>query len=131
MSTDALTSHVDIKATLLELLGVDGDPGDGTSFAPLLRGTAKTAREAIFAEYHPRAIAEQYNQTLITADWRLTLYPQKRTWGELFNRRADPDETHNFFYDPGLADIRARLTARIENEWPPASDAGGPRIATY
>jgi arylsulfatase A-like enzyme len=46
-------------------------------------------------------------------------------------RRRGIDETRKLFHDPGLADIRARLTARIENEWPPASDAGGPRIATY
>jgi len=131
MSTDALTSHVDIKATLLDLLGVDGDPGDGVSFAPLLRGNAKAARETVWAEYHPRAIKEQYNQTLITVDWRLTIYPRRREWGELFDRHSDPDETRNLFRDPARADIRERLIAQIEHEWPPASEAGGQRIATY
>jgi arylsulfatase A-like enzyme len=130
-SIEALTSHVDVKATLLELLGIEGDRGDGTSFAPLLRGTRAPVREAVWAEYHPRAVVEQYNQTLITADWRLTVYPRQPGWGELFDRRADPDESRNLFHDPQWAEIRDRLITRLAEEWPPAADAGGPRIAIY
>ena len=31
---EALTSHVDLKATILDLLGVAGDDGDGVSLGP-------------------------------------------------------------------------------------------------
>ena len=131
ISIDALTSHVDIKATLLDLLGVDGDPGDGMSFASLLRGPTGPIREMVWAEYHPRAIADQYYQTIVTADWRLTLYPRRPDWGELFDRRADPDESRNLFYDAERAQICEQLATRMRAEWPPAADAGGPRIAIY
>jgi arylsulfatase A-like enzyme len=131
IAVDALTSHVDLKATMLELLGVAGDDGDGVSFGPLLRGENGIGRETVWAEYHPRTIAEQYNQTLITEDWRLTLYPRRADWGELFDRRADPDETRNLFHEPEHQALRDRLAARLRRDWPAAPEAGGPRIATY
>jgi arylsulfatase A-like enzyme len=131
MSIAGLTSHVDVKATLLDLLGVNGDPRDGTSFAPLLRGETGSARTAMWAEYHPRTIREQYNQTLITEDWRLTIYPFKGDWGELFARRTDPDESYNLFHDPRWADIRDQLIEKLEREWPATADAGEPPIAIY
>jgi len=128
---DALTSHIDFKATMLDLLAIAGHRGDGDSLAPLLRGTPVITRETIWAEYHPRALPEQYNQTLITPDWRLTVYPRRRDWGELFDRRVDPDENCNLFYDPAWTSIRDGLIARLEREWPAAPDAGDPRIAVY
>ena len=131
LTVDALTSHVDLKATMLDLLGVAGDDGDGVSFGPLLRGETAIGRETVWAEYHPRTIAEQYNQTLITADWRLTLYPRRTDWGELFDRRADSDETCNLFHDPEHQPVRDRLIARLRREWPAAPEAGGPPIAIY
>jgi len=127
----ALTTHVDLKATSLELLGVSGDAGDGLSMAPLLRGEANPGRDAIWAEYHPRVFSDQYNQTLITTDWRMTLYPRRTGWGELFDRRADPGEHRNLFHDGKYRSVREELTARLEREWPAAPDVGGQRIATY
>ena len=131
IAVDALTSHVDLKATILELLGVAGDGGDGVSLGPLLRGEAATGREAVWAEYHPRTVADQYNQTLITADWRLTLYPRRPDWGELFDRRADRDETRNLFHEPEHRALRDELVAQLRRDWPAAPEAGGPRIAIY
>jgi arylsulfatase A-like enzyme len=131
MTVDALTSHVDFKATMLDLLGVSADGGDGISLGPLLRRETGIGRDAIWAEYHPRTVAEQYNQTLITADWRLTLYPRRADWGELFDRRADRDETRNLFHEPEHQPVRDRLIARLQRDWPVAPEAGGPRIAIY
>jgi arylsulfatase A-like enzyme len=131
ITVDALTSHVDVKATMQELLGVEGAVGDGTSFGSLLRGETGVGREAAWAEYHPRVVREQYNQTLITADWRITVYPRRPTWGELFDRRSDPGEHRNLFYEPDHRSARDRLIDRLRREWPPAPDAGGERIATY
>ena len=85
----------------------------------------------MFAEFHPRSIAEQYNLTLLTDDWRLTLYPRRPDWGELFDRRRDRDEHHNLFHDPAHAEVRARLDRELNSDWPPAPDAGGPSLAVY
>jgi len=131
VTVEALTSHVDLKATVLDLLGMAGDIGDGISLEPLLRGVVGNARDAIWAEYHPRIVPEQYNYSLITADWRLTLYPRRSGWGELFDRQEDPDENRNLFHDPQHRTVRDQLIARLQSEWTPAPNAGGPRIATY
>ncbi|HKF70640.1 MAG TPA: sulfatase-like hydrolase/transferase [Stellaceae bacterium] len=131
ITIDTLTSHVDIRATMLELLGVAGAAGDGMSFGSLLRGETGVGRDAVWAEYHPRVAAEQYNQTLITPDWRITLYPRRPIWGELFDRRADPGEHRNLFHEPEFRSARDRLIERLQREWPPAPDAGGERIAIY
>jgi arylsulfatase A-like enzyme len=131
IALDALTSHVDLKATFLDLLRVAGAESDGVSLAALLRGETGIGRETIWAEYHPRVIPEQYNHTLIAADWRLTLYPRRPGWGELFDRRADPDENRNLFHDPGHRRVRDELISCLQRDWPPAPEAGGPRIAIY
>lgn len=128
---NALTSHLDLKATLLELVRVSGDPGDGTSFAGLLRGDTDRAAEALFAEYHPRAVADQYNQSIVTEDWRLTVYPHRSDWGELFDRKADPGEHLNLFHDPRHRATRDALAARIEVQWPSAPPAFGKMLAVY
>jgi arylsulfatase A-like enzyme len=131
VTVEALTSHIDLKATILDLLGVDGDDGDGASLGALLRGETEIGREAIWAEYHPRVVPEQYNQTLITTDWRVTVYARRPDWGELFDRRADRHENRNLFHDPGYRRVRDDLVARLQHDWPAASEAGGPRIAIY
>jgi arylsulfatase A-like enzyme len=129
--SEALTSHVDLKATILDLLGVAGDDGDGLSLVPLLRSGTAVGRDTVWAEYHPRVSLEQYNQTLICADWRLTIYPQRTGWGELFDRRADPDENCNLYHDLEHQQVRDQLIARLQREWPAAPEAGGPPIAIY
>jgi arylsulfatase A-like enzyme len=131
ISVQALTSHVDLKATILELFGIAGDRGDGISFAPLLHGATMPVRDAIWAEYHPRVVAEQYNQTLVTSNWRITLYPRRPGWGELFDRGADPSESNNLFHDAAHRSVREELTAWLRRDWPPAPEAGGRRIAIY
>lgn len=131
LTINTLTTHVDLKATVLELLGVNGNAGDGISLAPLLRDTGTIDRDAIYAEYHPRVVSEQYNQTLISPDWRITVYPRRPDWGELFDRRTDPGEHRNLFHDPAQRSVREQLTTRLRQEWPPAPEVGGPRIATY
>lgn len=126
------TSHVDIKASLIDLLGLAGERGDGRSCAPMLRGEIEIdARDALLAEYHPRVAREQYNQTVLTKDWRLTIYPERVGWGELFDRRADPGEHNNLYHEPGCAAIRDGLASRLLRDWPPAPGVGGQRLATY
>ena len=53
---DAMTSHLDMKETLLDLLGLQGRPTDGTSLVPLLDGSTNKVRDTAFAEYFPRSV---------------------------------------------------------------------------
>ena len=54
-------------------------------------------------------------RTLTTADWRLTAYAGAAD-GELYDRRADPAETHNRYADPEYAAIRRELEAMLFEE---------------
>ena len=125
------TSHLDLKATLLEHLEISGEAGDGRSFAGVLSDPDGQTQDHLFAEYHARTRPETYNQSLITTEWRLTLYPENPDWGELFDLRADPGEHRNLFHDPEFASVRAELARQLHEQHPPAPRAGGPSLATY
>ncbi len=125
------TSHLDAKATILEQLGINGSPGDGVSFANLLKNANGTTRDHLYAEYHARTRFETYNQSLITRDWRLTIYPNHDTWGELFDLKNDPGEHRNLFHSADHLAIKTELRTKLAQEFQPAPEAGGPSIATY
>ena len=115
-----ITSHIDLFATILEYLGLPEPETDGCSLSSLLRGDHSAwQRDAVYAEYYPRAFEEQYNQSIITERWRLTLYPKCSEWGELFDLKADPHEQRNLFHEPSARSIVVELTERMAVEFPP------------
>ncbi len=128
---DTITSHLDLRATLQDHLDLRSQPTDGHSFMPLLSKPDASSREALFAEYHPRTRMDTYNQTLLTEDWRITIYPGNPEWGEMFDLRKDPGEHVNLFFDPEFSARKQNLIERMEHEFPPAAQAGGPSLATY
>ena len=132
-TTAAPSSHLDIMATVLDLAAVDGDAiqHDGLSLRPALQGQ-KLARDARFLEFHPRIDGRVYNHSIVTDDWRLTLYPESdENWGELFDLQADPGEHRNLFHDAGHEAIRIALSERLREEFPKAPDAGTDLIAKW
>jgi len=131
-SVHALTSHLDLKPTLLEAAGIrERAAGDGVSLLPLACGTAKRVRDALFAEYHPRVAREQYNQSIILEDARFTIYPEASDWGEYFRHGADPGEHHNLYGDPRYQAETDRLRERLRSEFPPRPDIPSAPIAIY
>lgn len=118
-SIDRLSSHIDVLPTLLDYLDLPGAACDGRSLLAELRGSRQEAEEAGFAEYHPRAVSELYNRSILTKDWRLTLYPHRSDWGELFDLKADPGEHHNLFGERSTDSIVQELAKRLEMTLPP------------
>lgn len=127
----ALTSHLDLKATVLDLLGLAGDPGEGVSLAPLVRGEASRVRDTLFGEYHPRLVADQYNQTVVNDDWRFTRYPLRPEWGELFDLGADPHEHHNLFAEPAAQEVVRRLGRRLDEDFPARPEIDSTVLGIY
>ncbi|MDB5534297.1 MAG: sulfatase [Hyphomicrobiales bacterium] len=116
----ALSSTVDLAPTIIERAGLKPYWGiQGKSLVGNIAGS-HDLRDGLVVEYEdtqPRMGFETSAvvRTLITADHRLTLY-KGLTWGELYDRRADPDETHNLWDDAGSAAVRARLTEQLLQE---------------
>jgi len=112
---EGLTSHLDIKSTVLDCLGLEYEKDDGTSLMPMLHGDTEQIREHLLAEYHPRTVEDQYNLSYITENWRLTVYPlaKKQGWGELFDHENDPNEHinlyHNNKYELQLRTLREQM----------------------
>lgn len=121
---DAMTSHIDLAPTLLDLAGIPGQEHDfdGTSIAPLFRDAARSLREFDFGEYHPTVRRDLYNQTVRTEGWRLTLYPEHPEWGELFDLSTDPEERLNRYGEPGMAAITAELRNVLRMRFPPCPE---------
>jgi arylsulfatase len=115
----ALTSHLDIFATALDLLNLPAEETAGRSLGPLLRGARESVRDTLFAEYHPRVRDELYNQSIITGAYRLTLYPLKPEWGELFDLVPDPWEHHNLFHEKDCRPIVTVLGGELARHMPP------------
>lgn len=124
---DAMTSHLDLKDTIVDLAGLQGQPTDGTSLKPLIDGTKDHVREIAFAEYYTRAVDNQYNKTIITSDDRLTLYPlaKAENWGEYFDYTIDPGEHDNSYLDQGKGERIAQLSAQLETALPGTPQATG------
>lgn len=130
-SSHAMTSHLDFMATFASLFGLEPAQTEGLDISGILQGRQQQVRDHLFAEYHPRADARVYNQTVITQDWRYTRYPNEPSWGELFDRHGDPGEHHNRFGEPGMAPVVARLHAMLQAHMPPAPAAGTQVLGAY
>ena len=132
-TTKAPSSHLDIMATALDLAGVDHDTigHDGASLKPVLQGET-LERDDRFLEFHPRIDPRTYNHTIVTDDWRLTLYPESdEDWGELFDLNADPGEHQNLFHDARHQATRDRLAEALTSRFAARPRAGTDLIAKW
>jgi arylsulfatase len=121
--TDGLAEAIDFAPTVLDCCGVavpegvdepflderDGAPPalPGRSLRPQLAGERDAVREAVIVENDEDYLGLR-PRSLITDRYKLTVYPG-RSYGELFDLDADPEELHNRWDDPGYADAKADL----------------------
>jgi len=89
--------------------------------------------EYAIAEYHPRTVEDQYNLSYITEDWRLTVYPQakKQEWGELFDRKNDPNEHFNLYHNKNFMLQLRTLREQMERVILPAPDVNVRTLSCY
>lgn len=119
-TTAALSSTIDISATVLDRAGIRPYWGmQGQSLSGCLGGS-EAPRDALLVEFHDGGARMGFTdparvRSLLTERWRLTVY-KDQDWGELYDRQADPGETANLWDDPAHASVRAALTDRLVNE---------------
>ena len=118
-STDALCSTVDLAATILDRAGLDPFNGNqGQSFLPATQG-GEGPRSETLIEYNDGGKRLGFERparvrALVTHEWRFTIY-HDQTWGELYDLRNDPGETHNLWDSPAHSEIRAALSERLNH----------------
>ena len=112
-TTDGLAASVDIGPTILERCGLDPYYGiQGRSFLGQLSG-GPAARDHVLIEHeenkvYPGLARRPNMRHLITDTHRMTVY-KGMAFGELYDLRNDPDETHNLWDLPVAASARADM----------------------
>ncbi|MHA7941608.1 arylsulfatase [Formosa sp. 3Alg 14/1] len=94
---DALSGHIDVMPTLIDLcqLDIDGDlKMDGRSLVPLLNGDEKTWKDDRSIIVHNQRVeypVKDKEYQVLTNEWRLV----KRRKDELYNIKTDPGQKNN------------------------------------
>jgi arylsulfatase A-like enzyme len=108
----ALQSQVDFAPTFLAAAGIPilGSM-QGVDQMPAWSGRIPAARDHVIVENRMEPTL-MVLRTYIDERYKLTVYRDGDD-GELFDLLADPDETHNLWYEPAHADLRMRLLHRM------------------
>jgi len=102
---------VDIAPTFLAAAGVEIPVGSqGFNHLPYLQGDQSAVRDWSLVDFYTSSRLHQ--QTLVTDDWKLVVY-RNQDWGELYDRRADPDQLINLYEKSEYRDMRERLLHRL------------------
>jgi arylsulfatase A-like enzyme len=113
---DALTGHLDVLPTLLELADAPAPgPLHGRSLTPVAADPAHAEgngwRDALMSEFHGDEFG-LYSQRMVRWEhYKLVYNPNDRR--ELYDLAADPHELHNLAYRPEHADLRRDLEGRL------------------
>ena len=132
-STNTLTNHIDLAPTIISIAGLDSNEHqfDGEDLTPLFTNPSIVLRDYNFGEYHPTARPELYNQTVSSENWRLTLYPKKQDWGELFDLKNDPKECFNLFYDLQYSSVISELSSILKERFPPQPEVDNEALCKW
>jgi arylsulfatase A-like enzyme len=125
--TNSLASSIDIPLTILNLLGIDYDfhpPGmQGYDLTPILKDAEFKVREYCLIEEDEDFLAKKGNyqpplriRTLITENYRITIYQGRNDTGELYDLRNDPYECHNLWHDEESRELRFNLLNKLLHE---------------
>jgi arylsulfatase A-like enzyme len=119
--SDSLVSTVDIPKTLLNLLNVKErhHPPDmqGYDLTPVLKNPDKKVRDCILIENDEEVgTLEARLRHLVTNNYKLTIYEGLDNFGDLYDRKNDPQELRNLWYDKDYREIRFELLNKLIHE---------------
>ena len=118
-TNSSMASTLDIAQTVLSRAGEAPYRGiQGIDLNPAMQGRP-TDRDELLIEFNDitgRMGLEQAARvrSLINDEWRYTIYGGL-DWGELYNTKSDPRETHNLWDHPDYRDVRACLAERLNH----------------
>lgn len=106
--SEALTDHLDITASLIDIAGAVPLKGsDGRSLIPQIKAgpggkSAQAGKEAVFSEV--------YGCTMVyDGRYKMTVFSETQEPVELFDTETDPDELKNVVNDPAFESVRQTL----------------------
>ncbi|MFX1568553.1 MAG: sulfatase [Promethearchaeota archaeon] len=122
--TDALMSSIDYPKTILNLLGIKEiyHPPDiqGFDMTPVLKNPENNEiqpRDCCFIENDEEiGIINARLRSLITKDFKLTIYEGFEDFGDLFDRKKDPYELNNLWYNNSIKEKRFELVNKLLQE---------------
>jgi arylsulfatase A-like enzyme len=112
----ALSSTLDIGPTILDRAGMRPYFGiQGRSLLPQLNGDP--GRDELLIEFNDSGYRLGFSsparvRTLLTERWQLSVY-HGQSWGELYDRHADPQQVHNVWEVADYHPIRSELMERL------------------
>ena len=118
--SDTLVSSIDIPKTIMSLLNIQkkNRPPDmqGVDLTPALKDPSKKLRDCCLVEEDEEMMGSVRVRHLITEDYKLTVYQNLENYGDLFDRKKDPDELHNLWYDENSMNLRNELVNKFLHE---------------
>lgn len=126
----AITEHVDVVPTLLDLVGARPALGvQGQSMAPILRGDLGAGKSCAMTEFKCYDWGLDV-KTIVTRDYKLTYYAGQ-CYGELYDRLADPNERTNLWDAEDYAVIRQDMIRKLLDRVIQTEDTLPLRIARF
>jgi arylsulfatase A-like enzyme len=116
----ALSSTIDLAPTIIARAGLKPYFGlQGVDLADQIGGAAGT-RDMLLTEHEDNFTRMGFPKAallrnVITEDWRMTVY-NGENWGDLYDLKNDPDESHNLWDLPAYASVRAELMERLVHQ---------------
>jgi arylsulfatase A-like enzyme len=110
-----LVMNLDFAQTFLAIANVAPAPGmQGISFLPLLKGSNRKLRDAIYYQYfaYPDWHMVQRQYGVRDTRYKLIHYYEAGKW-ELFDLQRDPHELRNVYGQAGYGDVEKRMRRKL------------------
>lgn len=132
--SDSLISSIDFAPTLMKLLGIrkNKQPPNmqGVDISSILKDPTKKIRDHCFIEEDEELMTVKFRlRHLITEEYKMTIYNRFPGYGEIFDRKNDPDELNNLWEKN--PDLRYELIEKlfyinldVQNRHPPRQAQG-------
>ena len=110
--------NLDFAQTFLDVAEVDAPKEmQGKSLVPLLKGEEDAwDREAVYYHYYeyPAEHAVKRHYGIATKDYKIIHFYYDIDEWELYDRKNDPKEMHNVFYDPDYTEVREEMMQKLK-----------------
>ena len=89
----------------------------GYDISPILNNPSKKIRDCILIENDEEiGTLEARLRHLITEDYKLTIYEDLPNFGDIYDRKNDPNELTNLWNDKKYKDLRFELVNKLLHE---------------